>query len=127
MFALLSGRVLESLTEAMVLSGRTIKEEIARGRTVIEPLDPNCIQPASVDIHLDKELLGFETCRHPFYTDVKQGMDDVTELVEIDGEISFLRLTSLAERTYGSPGLQSKYQGQSGPTASKYSNDYQEG
>ena len=71
-----------------MLSGRTIKEEIARGRTVIEPLDPNCIQPASVDIHLDKKLLGFETWRHPFYTDVKQDMDDVTELVEIGGETS---------------------------------------
>ncbi len=76
------------MTEAMVISGRTIKEEIARGRTVIESPDPNCIQPASVDIHLDKKLLGFETRRHLFYTDVKQDMDDVTELVEIGGETS---------------------------------------
>ena len=80
--------MLECLTEAMVLNGRMIEEEIARGRTAIEPPDPNCIQPVTVDIHLDKKLLGFETCRHPFYTDVKQDMDDVTELVEIGGETS---------------------------------------
>ena len=76
------------MTEAMVLNGRMIEEEIARGRTAIEPPDPNCVQSVSVDIHLDKKLLGFETRRHPFYTDVKQGMNDVTELVEIGGKTS---------------------------------------
>lgn len=206
LFAVFAGRMIECLTVAMVLSDRTIKEEIAKGRIVIEPLDPGCIQPASVDIHLDKKLLVFKTRRYPFYIDVKQSTDDVTELVEIDeekpfllnagefvlastlesielcddivarlegksslgrigllihstagyvdpgwrgqltlelsnvsrfpitlyykmaiGQISFLRLTSPAERTYGSPGLQSKYQGQSGPTASRYFKGYQEG
>jgi deoxycytidine triphosphate deaminase len=72
----------------MVLNGRMIEEEIARGRTAIKPPDPNCVQPASVDIYLDKKLIGFETRRHPFYTDVKQDMDDVTELVEIGSETS---------------------------------------
>jgi deoxycytidine triphosphate deaminase len=72
----------------MVLNGRTIGEEIARRRTAIEPPDPNCIQPASVAIYLDKKLIEFETRRHPFYTDVKQDMDDVTELVEIGGKTS---------------------------------------
>jgi len=72
----------------MVLNGRTIEEEIARGRTVIEPPDPNCIQPATVDIHLDKKPLAVVTCRHHFYTDVKQDMVEVTEMVEIGGETS---------------------------------------
>ena len=44
---------------ATVLSDRTIKEEIAKGRIVIEPLDPSCIQPASLDVHLDKKILAF--------------------------------------------------------------------
>ena len=43
----------------MVLSDRTIKEEIAKGRIVIEPLAPSCIQPASLDIHLDRKILAF--------------------------------------------------------------------
>jgi deoxycytidine triphosphate deaminase len=51
---------------------------------VIEPLDPTCIQPASMDVHLDKKLLVFKTCRHPFYIDVKRNMDDPCEFVELD-------------------------------------------
>ncbi len=43
----------------MVLSDRSIKEELAKGRIVIDPLDETCIQPASVDIHLDRKLLVF--------------------------------------------------------------------
>jgi len=73
----------------MVLSDRTIKEEIARGRIVIEPLDPACIQPASVDVHLDKRLLVFRSWRSPFYIDVKQNLEDLTEIVEIEGENPF--------------------------------------
>jgi len=73
----------------MVLSDRTIKEEIARGRIIIEPLDPACIQPASVDVHLDRKLLVFKTWRAPYYIDVKKRLDDLTEIVEIDEEEPF--------------------------------------
>ena len=74
----------------MVLSDRTIKEELARKRIVIEPLDPSCIQPASVDVHLDRRLLVFKTWRSPFYVDVKQCHDDLNEAVEIEDEQPFL-------------------------------------
>ena len=57
----------------MVLSDRTIKEELAKGRIVIEPLDPSDIQPASVDLHLDKKLLVFRNTRQP-YIDVREGL-----------------------------------------------------
>ena len=73
----------------MVLSDRSIKEEIARGRIAFEPLDMDCIQPASVDIHLDKKLLVFKTWRHPFYIDVRQNLEDLTEMVEIGEEKPF--------------------------------------
>jgi deoxycytidine triphosphate deaminase len=43
----------------MVLSHRTIKKEIAKGRIVIEPLDPSCVQPARLDVHLDRKILAF--------------------------------------------------------------------
>jgi len=187
----------------MVLSDRTIKEEIARGRIVIEPLDQSCIQPASVDVHLDRKLLVFRSWRSPFYIDVKQNIENLTEIVEIEGEepfflqpgefvlgstfeditipddivgrlegksslgrigllihstagyvdpgwqgrltlelsnvaklpitlyygmkigqISFLRLTTAAERLYGDAGLGSKYQGQTEPTASRFYQDF---
>ncbi len=39
------------------------------------------------------------------------------------GQISFFRMSSPVERPYGSPGLGSKYQGQSEPTASAYDAD----
>ncbi len=36
------------------------------------------------------------------------------------GQLSFMELTEASERPYGSGGLGSKYQGQKGPTASRY-------
>ncbi len=36
------------------------------------------------------------------------------------GQISFLRMTTPADQPYGSAGLGSKYQGQRGPTPSRY-------
>jgi dCTP deaminase len=73
----------------MVLSDHTIKEEIAKGRIVIEPLDPACIQPASIDIHLDNKLLVFRTWRHPFYIDVRQNIDELSDPVEISEDGPF--------------------------------------
>ena len=37
----------------MILSDRTIRELLANGRIVIDPLDMADIQPSSVDLHLD--------------------------------------------------------------------------
>ncbi|MBI4496994.1 MAG: dCTP deaminase [Chloroflexi bacterium] len=73
----------------MVLSDRSIREEIAKGTLVIEPLDPDCIQPASVDVHLDRKFLVFRNSRRP-YIDVRQNTDDLMELVEIQGDAPFI-------------------------------------
>ena len=187
----------------MVLSDRTIKEELDKGRIVISPLDWDDIQPASVDLRLDRKLLVFSNYRTP-YIDVRQGQDDLTQVVEIDdespfvlhpgefalgstlehielpddlvarlegksslgriglvihstagfvdpgwkghltlelsnlarlpitlyygmkiGQISYLRLTTPADRLYGSPELGSKYQGQTGPTPSRFYQDFE--
>jgi len=189
----------------MVLSDRTIKEELNRGRIVIDPLDPDDIQPASVDLRLDRKILVFSNSRRP-HIDVRMRMDDLTETVEIDdevpfilhpgefvlgstleyielpddlvarlegksslgriglvihstagfvdpgwkghltlelsnlarlpitlyygmkiGQISYLRLTTPADRVYGSEGLGSKYQGQTEPTASRFSQEFSGG
>ena len=42
-------------------------------------------------------------------------------------QISFLRMSTPVERPYGSPGLASKYQGQTGPTPSRISQDFERG
>ena len=73
----------------MVLSDRDIKAEIARGRVIIEPLGGNCIQPASVDIHLDRKLLVFRSARRP-YIDVRQSTEDLTEVVEMAPDVPFI-------------------------------------
>jgi dCTP deaminase len=185
-----------------VLSDRTIREELAAGRLVIDPLKDEDIQPASVDLRLGHECRVFRVTSHAF-VDVHHPVDDLTELVTIaDGQpfvlqphnfclastietitlphdivarvdgksslgrlgllvhatagyvdpgwtgrltlelsnqsqmpialyygmriaqISFLRLTTAVDRPYGSPGLGSKYQGQTGPTPSRISQDF---
>ena len=73
----------------MVLSDRTIKEEIAAGRIVIEPFDPSCVQPASVDLHLDNKFLVFRNSRRA-YIDVRKNMEDLMDLVEIDDDVPFI-------------------------------------
>ena len=73
----------------MVLSDRSIKEEIAKGRIVIDPLGEGCIQPASVDVHLDKRVLVFRNSRRA-YIDVREDMSDLTEMIEIDEDRPFM-------------------------------------
>ena len=73
----------------MVLSDHTIKEELSNGRIIIEPLDSSCIQPASVDLHLDRRLLVFRNSRQPFI-DVRKAMPDLTEIVDIPDEAPFI-------------------------------------
>ena len=73
----------------MVLSDHTIKEELAKGRIVIEPLGEGCIQPASVDVHMDHQLLVFRNSRRP-YIDVREEMSDLTEMVETEQDRPFM-------------------------------------
>ncbi len=182
----------------MVLSDRSIREELQAKRIVIEPLGEACIQPSSVDLHVDRYFRLFRN--HSMRViDVRQDLEDLTELVDVAegealilhpgefilgstlervtlppdlvarlegksslgrlgllihstagfvdagwdghltlelsnvanlpitvypgmkiGQISFLRMTTPADNPYGSAGLGSKYQGQRGPTPSRY-------
>jgi dCTP deaminase len=73
----------------MVLSDATIKAEIAAGRIVIDPFEIGNVQPASVDLRVDRLFRVFRNARHP-YIDVRKPMDDLTELVEIEGDEPFI-------------------------------------
>lgn len=73
----------------MILSDRSIREEIATGRIVIQPLDERCIQPASVDVRLDRAFRVFRNSRRP-YIDVRQPLDDLTELVVVGDNEPFI-------------------------------------
>ena len=187
----------------MVLSDRTIREELDEGRIVIEPLGDGHIQPASVDVRLDRQIASFLSPERYSFIDIRSDLSDLTRVEEIPdplpyilkpgqfilgstlehvelpddvvarlegksslgrlgllihstagyvdpgwkgqltleitnvapvqitlyygmkiGQISFLRLSTSAERPYGSSGLGSKYQGQVGPTPTRSHMDF---
>ena len=189
----------------VVLSDRSIAEALASGRLVVEPIAEDALQPASVDIRLDRQFRVFRNHRES-YIDVREPVEGLTEVETVAddeafvlhpgefvlgstlerlklpddlvarvegksslgrlgllvhatagyvdpgwdghltmelsnvsnlpiklyyamkiGQLSFLRLTTPADRPYGSPELRSKYQGQSGPTASRGYIDYRSG
>ena len=73
----------------MILSDRTIKENLISGRIIIEPLGENAIQPSSVDLRIDSQFRVFKN--HSMgIIDVKENLEDLTELVTIDNEESFV-------------------------------------
>jgi dCTP deaminase len=74
---------------AVILSDRTIKEELASGRILIEPLDESCIQPSSVDLHIDRYFRVFRN-HTTGIIDVKQNLEDLTELIEIEPDDVFI-------------------------------------
>ncbi|MGH9182565.1 MAG: dCTP deaminase [Acidimicrobiales bacterium] len=66
----------------MILSDRTIRKELEAGRIVIDPLGEGCIQPSSVDLHVDRLFRLFRN--HTMgLIDVKEELEELTELVEI--------------------------------------------
>ena len=187
----------------MVLSDATIARLLAEGRMEIDPYDAALLQPASVDVRVDRFFRVFHNNRYPFI-DVKVEQAELTELVEVDddhpfvlhpgefvlgatlerirlpddlvarlegksslgrlgllihstagfidpgwdghvtlelsnvanlpitiypemkiGQLSFVQMTEPAESPYGSGALGSKYQGQKGPTPSRYYKNFQ--
>ncbi len=64
----------------MVLSDRSLKDELAAGRIVIEPFDPVDIQPASIDVHLGDGFRVFRNSRYPFI-DPNVSQPELTELI----------------------------------------------
>ncbi len=189
----------------VILSDVTIREELAAGRIIIEPLGESTVQPSSVDLRVDRYFRVFRNDTTPFI-DPKEPQEDLTELVEVTdggafilhpgefvlgstlervglpddlvarlegksslgrlgllihstagfvdagwdghltlelsnvanlpiaiypgmkiGQISFLRMTTPADNPYGSGAAGSKYQGQKGPTPSRYYLNFPDG
>src|SRR6266568_2090982 len=73
----------------MVLSDRTIKEEITAGRLVFDPYDETLVQPSSVDVRVDRSFRVFNNSRYP-YIDVREPMENLTELVTVEDEEPFV-------------------------------------
>jgi dCTP deaminase len=73
----------------VVLSDRTIRAEIEAGRIEIDPFEEEMLQPASVDVRVDRRFRVFHNARYP-YIDVRQPMEGLTELVEVSGGEPFI-------------------------------------
>ena len=74
---------------AVVLSDRTIRRLIDGGRIGIEPYDEALMQPSSLDVRVDRWFRVFRNSRYP-YIDVKTEQEELTELVEVEGDEAFI-------------------------------------
>ena len=73
----------------MILSDRSLREQLENGRIIIDPLDPSALQPSSVDLRLDRFFQVFRN--HTMgHIDVKADLSDLTQLVEISQDESFI-------------------------------------
>jgi dCTP deaminase len=73
----------------MVLSDRTIRRLLDDGRIGIDPFADELVQPSSVDVRVDRFFRVFRNSRYPFI-DVKEPMDELTELVEVEDSDPFI-------------------------------------
>jgi dCTP deaminase len=73
----------------LVLSDRSIREALADGRLVIDPMGDNAIQPASVDLRLDAHFRVFRNHRQP-YIDIREEMPELTEPESIEPDEPFV-------------------------------------
>jgi dCTP deaminase len=64
----------------VVLSDRSIREQIEAERIVIDPFDESLVQPSSVDVRVDRTFRVFHNGRYT-HIDVREPMEDLTELV----------------------------------------------
>ncbi len=73
----------------MLLSDKDIKLEIEKGRVVLEPYDPNMIQPSSVDVRLDRIFRTFENHKYA-HIDPSENQPELTREVATVGAEPFI-------------------------------------
>ncbi len=73
----------------MILSDRDIRKQIDSGRLIIEPFEPDMVQPSSVDLRVDRIFRVFRNTRYP-YIDVRSPMEDLTDVVEVNTGEAFI-------------------------------------
>ncbi len=73
----------------MILSDKDIKKALADGKIKIDPLFPNSIQPASVDVHLGADFLVFKNTDN-VCIDLKEPIDSMMDPLTIDENRQFI-------------------------------------
>ncbi len=69
----------------MLLSDKDIRAQVDAGRVVLDPYDPEMIQPSSIDVRLDKYFRLFDNHKYP-YIDPAEEQPELTRLVEVTEE-----------------------------------------
>lgn len=73
----------------VLLSDRDIRAELDAGRVVLDPYEPDMIQPSSIDVRLDKYFRLFDNHKYPVI-DPSQEQPELTRLVEVGPEEPFV-------------------------------------
>ncbi len=72
-----------------MLSDVDIRKALESGKISLNPFRPECVQPSSVDLHLDNNFLVFDVTNHSII-DVKVPVDNLMRKVRIEGEQPFI-------------------------------------
>ncbi|MDO5499158.1 MAG: dCTP deaminase [Propionibacteriaceae bacterium] len=73
----------------MLLSDRDIRARVDAGEIRLDPWTPEMVQPASVDVRLDRFFRTFENHRYP-HIDPSEAQSELTRMVEPAGEEPFI-------------------------------------
>ncbi len=73
----------------VLLSDRDIRAEVDAGRVVLDPYDPEMVQPSSIDVRLDKYFRLFDNHRYAVI-DPSAEQPDLTHLVEASADEPFV-------------------------------------
>ena len=73
----------------MLLSDGDLRKEIEAGRLLLDPWDPDMLQPSSVDVRLDRHFRVFQNSRYT-HIDPRQQQDELTTPVEPAGDDPFV-------------------------------------
>ena len=69
----------------MLLSDRDIRARIDAGKIALDPWDPNMVQPASIDVRLDRYFRLFNNHKYPVI-DPAADQSELTSLVDVGNE-----------------------------------------
>jgi dCTP deaminase len=73
----------------VLLSDRDIRAELESGRVVLEPYDPQMIQPSSVDVRIDRLFRLFDNHKYSVI-DPAQEQPELTRLIEVERGEAFV-------------------------------------
>lgn len=73
----------------MLLSDSDIKQELASGRIALTPSDESMVQPASIDVRIDRYFRLFNNHKYPVI-DPSEEQPELTQLVEVDPDEGFI-------------------------------------